>query len=548
MELQPRRELAKVGAAFAILALALFWRVFLRGETLVAADFLRASPVWQNPPGDVRNPYLSDTVEYYYPAEKYYSESVRRGELPLSNPYVFNGAPVPHGAHIWNSVWPVKIAFLLAFEPHRSYDLFAISHWWLAAVAFYALLRGLGVEPFAAFAGALAYALSGRAMLWLHGHYLMPTMAYAPLAFLAARKGSPLAALPLAGLFFTNPQMALAVCAAVLVFAPRAWKAVGLAALLAAVALVPLFETVRNGMRSPLNEASFFYRDGWRSWLLLAGLVAPDVYNGSMPPNEYNIYLGLLPLLGALAGLRRDRYFAGLAGVGLAVATCYPLPVWAAPVSFSLPTRYLFFFTLGACVCFARALDRLPLRGWMKAAVVALILVDLGPRFVRWNSTHDPSLLKERPPVVDVLKGRVGWVLGPHPALGRAVLPPLWMFGVPSVQGYDVTVPRAHADALRGAAEVNGDREIRIREPESPLLDAAGMKYLITQAPFAARRFRQVWAGGVFVYENPSAGDVPPRRVPAWPAAAGLGITLAACALGILWGARLDRSGRRGYS
>ena len=50
------------------------------------------------------------TVEFYYPSEKIASESLRRGELPMVNRYVFNGTPVPHGIHIWNSVWPVKLA------------------------------------------------------------------------------------------------------------------------------------------------------------------------------------------------------------------------------------------------------------------------------------------------------------------------------------------------------------------------------------------------------------------------------------------------------
>ncbi len=187
------RRSARPSLLFAALALVLFGRVFFLGETLIATDFIHASPVWKDPPGPVRNPWMSDTVEYYYPSEKLSSEHARRGELPLSNPHSFNGTPVPHGVHIWNSVWPVKLVFLWIFDPVRSYDFFAIFHWWLAGVAMAAFLRSLGVGPFASFAGALAYALSGRATLWLHGHYLMATMAYVPLLFLWARTRSPIA-------------------------------------------------------------------------------------------------------------------------------------------------------------------------------------------------------------------------------------------------------------------------------------------------------------------------------------------------------------------
>ncbi len=519
----------KTGLLFAALAPALFWPVFFRGETLIAADILAASPVWRAAPGPIRNPYLSDTVEYYYPSEKLYSESVRRGRIPLVNPYLFNGAPVPHGIHIWNSIWPVKLAFLLAFDPVRSYDFFAIFHLWLAGVAFAALARSLGCSPFAAFAAALAYALSGRSMLWLHGHYLMATMAYAPLVF--AFRGSTLAALPLAGLFFTNPHAGIAVSAAVLFMEPRSWKAVAGALLLSAVVCIPLAAAVLGGVRHPTGEARFFYADGWRCWGLLAGLVVPGAGMGSMAPNEYNVYLGLLPLAGAILGVRRARPFAILAGVALAAATLWPLPVWLAPVSFSLPTRWLFLFTLGGCVCFACALDRLPSRRWMQAAVLALVLADLVPRFVSYNATSDPSILRERPPAVAALRGRTGWVLGANPTLGRPVLPPLSLFGVESIQGYDVMVPRAQAKAIEGAGEVSGGRVITLTRPESPVLDELGMKYLLTDAPLAVTRYREVYSGSVRVYENPSARDVPPRVADRRPLWAGLAVTLLGCIL-----------------
>src|SRR5204863_4422233 len=121
---------------------------------------------------------------------------------------------------------------------------------------------------------------------------------------------------------------------------------------------------------------------------------------GSMPPNEYNIYIGLVPLAGAIAGARQERWFAAMAGVALALATLYPLPVWFAPVSFSLPTRYLCFFTFGACVCFGRGLDRVAARPWIPAAALPLLLIDLVPRFLAWNPAFDPALLRERPPVI----------------------------------------------------------------------------------------------------------------------------------------------------
>lgn len=540
----PPRWFLGAGILFAVLAAGLFWPVLFGGQTLIATDFLRATTIWGTGALPVRNPQLSDTVEYYYPAEKIYSEHVRRGELPLSNPYVFNGTPVPHGIHIWNSVWPVKVAFLLLFDPVRSYDLFAIAHFWMAGMAFFAFLRGLGLGGFPSLAGALAYALSSRSMVWLHGHYMMPTMAYAPLVFLAARRGSLWGALPHAGLFFTNPQMALAVGAVVFLWERRSWRTTALAILCSGVVLVPLAVTMSQGQRHPFAEASWFYRDRWKCWGLLAGLVVPGVGMGSMTPNEWNAYVGLIPLAGAVVGARRDRFFAILAGVCLAIATLYPLPVWISPVSFSLPTRYLFFFTFGACVCFARALEERPFPRWGQAAIAVLLVLDLAPRYLKYNEPYDPAVLRERPAVADVLKGRVGWDLKEHPQLPRAIFPPLSLLGIPSVQGYDCMVPKAQAEAVGAAGIVSGDRAILLKDPESPALEALGMRYFITDKPFEPRWFRKIRSGPLDVYENPAAPEVPARTYSAAPHWAGAGVTLLGLVLAAARGL-LDRARRK---
>jgi hypothetical protein len=523
--------------AFALLAAALFAGVLSGRHTLIATDFLQSSPVWRAGPYPVANPWLSDTIEYYYPSEKISSEHARRGELPLVNRYVFNGAPVPHGVHIWNSVWPVKLAFLLLFDPIRSYDLFAIFHWWLAGVAMYYFLGALGRGHFAAFLAAVAYILSGRAMLWLHGHYLMATMAYVPLLFLAAKRRSLLGVIPVAGLFFTNPQIGLAACAAVILWERSSGKFVVPGFLMAAVALVPLAAAVSQGVRNPGEEAGWFYRDGFRSWLWLAGLVAPGWVKGSMPPNEYNVYVGLVPLAGALLGARREKFFAAMAAIALAIATLYPLPVWFSSFSFSLPTRYLCFFTFGAAVCFSRALELRPLKEWMEVVVMLVVLADLVPRFTKHNPGFDPAILRERPPAAAAMKGRVGVHL---PEGDRPFFPPLSILGVESIQGYDVMVPRAQAEALRGAGEVAGQRLIRLTDPESPVLDGVGMKYLVTDPAYVSKRYRLVYEGTVRVYENPHARPVPTRPASKTPLWIGLAVTLAGCG-GAIAAALLDR-------
>lgn len=543
--------LKRAALAFALLALALFHRVLFLGETLVASDFLHASPLWRELPGDVRSPALSDTIEYYYPAERMASEALRSGRIPLDNPFIFNGAPIPHGIHIWNSIWPPKLLFLGLFDPLRSYDFYAIAHWWLAGVALFAYLRHRGRSGFAAFAGALAYVLSARAATWLHGHYMMATLAYAPLAFLAAERRSRWAPLPVAGLFFGNPQAALAVAALLWIRDRSTWRSSVAGGLLAGVALVPLAVTMAGGIRHPLVEARAFWQEGFRTWLLAVDLVWPGFWRGTMTRNEYAVYVGLLPLAGVALAWREERFWSRVMAVVLAAATLWPLPVLLAPLSFSLATRYLFLFAFGAAVLFARALDRRPLRPWVQAAVVALVLADLAPRFAAYNRSFDPGPLRERPEVVDLVKGgRVGWVLEDHPRLGRPVTPPLWLFGVPSIQGYDVMVPKAQAAAAGEAAWVRGDRLLELKDPDHPALEALGLRWLLADRPLELTRFRPAGrAAGVWIYENPSAPDPPPRSSPRWPLWAGAVLsllTLARMCQGASRGHGLDRPAERG--
>jgi hypothetical protein len=374
-------------------------------------------------------------------------------------------------------------------------------------------------------------------MTWLHGHYLMATMAYVPLVFLAARRRSPLGVIPVAGLFFTNPQLGLAACAAAVLWVRSSWRFVVPGVLVAGVALVPLAFAVSQGVRDPRGEAGWFYSDGFRSWLWLAGLVAPGWVKGSMPPNEYAVYLGLVPLAGAVAGARRERFFAAMAGIALAAATLYPLPVWISPLSFSLPTRYLFFFAFGAAVCFARALDRRPMKTWMTAVVVLLVLVDLVPRFRAWNPTFDPAILRERPPAIAAIKGRAGVFL---PERERPFFPPLSLFGIESIQGYDAMVPRAQTEAFRDAGELAGQRLIRITDPDSPVLDRLGMRYLVTDRGYESRRYHLVHDGTVRVWENRAAREAPLRSVSKTPLWIGFSLTMAGCAAAVSL-ALLDR-------
>ena len=166
---------------------------------------------------------------------------------------------------------------------------------------------------------------------------------------------------------------------------------------------------------------------------------------------------------------------------------------------------------------------------WVKGGIVLLVLIDLLPPFVAYNATYDPAILHEPPPVVEHIRGRTGWMLRQVRAR-RPLLPPLSIHGIESIQGYAPVLSRVHVDAVNPAAvDPGGGRTLDIIDPDSPKLEALGMKTLITSEPFELERFRLAWKGSVYVYINDNAPDVKARRTDPFPTQLGLGITLLGC-------------------
>jgi len=66
------------------------------------------------------------------------------------------------------------------------------------------------------------------------------------------------------------------------------------------------------------------------------------------------------------------------------------------------------------------------------------------------------------------------------------------------------------------------------------------MRYLVADRTYESKRFRLVYEGTVRVFENPSAKEIPVRRVSKTPLWIGLFGTLAGCGWAV-WAALLDR-------
>ncbi|TAH52437.1 MAG: hypothetical protein EYC68_06585 [Chloroflexota bacterium] len=155
-----------LAAIFLFLALAVlfFAPVLFSNATLVPFDNLYRFPPWsasaqQNGVTQAYNPLLDDLVLENYAWKSFINESIRAGEIPLWNPYILAGQPfLAAGQNA--ALYPLGIVFYI-MPLARTYAIFAVLHYWLAACAMYFLARVLGLRPFASILSGIIYAFSG---------------------------------------------------------------------------------------------------------------------------------------------------------------------------------------------------------------------------------------------------------------------------------------------------------------------------------------------------------------------------------------------------
>jgi len=295
-----------------------------------------------------------DLVSFLYPLYTFAARSLRAGNIPLWNPYLYGGAPFVADNQSGIFYPPNLLFFLL--RPgldYRAMQWLAIAHFYLAGVCAYFGLRYMVHPPlkrWAALAGALAIMFSDLFVTHFGNLNMIACAAWLPLIFclfrraldgkrpaLAAGAGVLLGFAALAG--HIQPLLYIVLTLALYslyhVYSQRngSWRAllhpISMLALtlviglgVAALSLVPSYEMSRLSVRTDLG-----YEQASQYSLPPAGLIGllvpavfgrgPGGYWAPWPRVEVG-YVGILPLL--LAGLavllRRDgltRFLALLA-------------------------------------------------------------------------------------------------------------------------------------------------------------------------------------------------------------------------------------------
>ena len=294
--------------------------------------------------------YLPSSIDFllqYFPNLAFLGHSLKTGDFPLWNPYVFAGTPYladPQSAALYLPNWP----FLLLLDTLTAARAIILLHYALAAVSFFLYLRVLSLSTAPSFLGAAIFGFSEYTITQVAGIPLLINLAWIPVVLMLAeltlqRQSLAFAAgaaISLAMQLFNGWLHGLYVAAFALgstflyhvvvnLVSARDWKAclkmVGLVPLvgvlwasLSSALLFPALEFVERScyvMDRGLEQAG---GEGNVTVLALLGVGGSEGHGAYIGA----IGLGLL-LLGALYGRDRKRTYLYLALGGFALLTAF---------------------------------------------------------------------------------------------------------------------------------------------------------------------------------------------------------------------------------
>lgn len=138
-----------------------------------------------------------DLVSFIYPTYHFASNCLKRGIVPLWNPYLYGGAPFAADSQS-GLFYPLNLLFfLLAPEfTYRTVELMAVLHFFLAGVFMYICLRNLQIpKPVklhrcAALAGAITFMFSDLFITHFGNFNMIAVAAWLPLIFLCYHRAT----------------------------------------------------------------------------------------------------------------------------------------------------------------------------------------------------------------------------------------------------------------------------------------------------------------------------------------------------------------------
>lgn len=164
---------------------ALFWRVFFLGETLIDVNTLNNQLPWGYAAGQSDYPYnRRDLTDTYVTRDYFVASAYRDGEFPLWNPYTMAGHPI-YADGVTRTLSPFLLFYKFLDVP-LGYSVARITELMLAAVFMYVFLLAIGTSASGALMGSLVFGFSAHSMLHLTGLGWWGGLMWLPLILLFA--------------------------------------------------------------------------------------------------------------------------------------------------------------------------------------------------------------------------------------------------------------------------------------------------------------------------------------------------------------------------
>lgn len=331
-----------------------------------------------------------DTIRQIYPWKTLVVESMKRGKLPLWNPYNFSGAPLLANFQS-AALYPLNILYLLLSQI-SAWTILVMLQPFLAAIFTYAYMRTIRATPYGAMLAAVSYGFSGFMAVWLEYNTVGHVVLWLPLILLAIehlgdskrlRLWFPVLAIAnAAALFAGHPQVYAYLAAFAACYAwfrlPRhglklfvAGTALGIG--IGGIQLLPGLELIAHAARSPHDADVLFSKILIQPWQLLA-LPFPNLFGNPATRTYWPAdtfvgkvtTIGLVPLFFLLSAFRRTdhttRWHMWAAGFITMLVTANPITyvLYRLPIpiiSSSSPTLMTFLLSFSLAVTCGLGLD-----------------------------------------------------------------------------------------------------------------------------------------------------------------------------------------------
>ncbi len=438
-----------IAAFLLVVCCSFFYQVFLHGYLPFPGDLLmsenpyKADSVLGYPPGGVPNKAQDrDVFHELVPWKLFTISEMKRGELPLWNPYNFSGSIMMQNFQT-GVFYPLNIFFFL-FPFTSAWTLFILSQPIFASLFMFLFLKELHRSTFASVLGGIGFAFSSYMIVWMEYGNIDATFLWLPLLLLFLSRflrkpsvGSAVGFILSATVSFSAGyiqgffyEMVLCVLFGLFILAEKGqWKKalwgiplflvpIGLGAI-QLLATYEVFSVSTRGSYS-LSQIQFLLSP----WYFLATMIAPDFFGNpatrtTFLPYTYIervMYPGIVILLFAFYAFfaQKDRikkFFFIIAGVVLlitlqlpGVAYLYRLPI--PMISTSVPTRFLSLFLFCIVIVASYGADWF----FQTKKIYSKFVVAIGFAFVLlWG--------------VALLSSHFGWVSHTHVLLRGLIVP-----------------------------------------------------------------------------------------------------------------------------